>query len=287
MEFLRSVSQGSEKHGEIAFVHDGLLKKDLRHQQNVKTLQVVPGHARVHMVTNVVVDVVPEPGIQPVAEDGARARELPGIPWRSIVFRHKPDAVEKRKTNDGPEPQHQRVKGNAESADPFKKGDGNRHVQCHFSQMDRRLFPSQGLRRKNEDELESGEQDARQGIGVKHDEIAHPALPHHEGVGVLGGAVVAMVDQVVFTEGDERDQQRDHGKNAKGPVLPSRLEEHVVNAVVHEGDHAHLHVAHANIAGPDDEPVLRVPGHGPQPDPYSVVQRYFEVGLPAVLVQVF
>ena len=47
------------------------------------------------MMSDVVINVVPEPGIYLVADDSARADKLSGIPRRSRMFCHKANTIEK------------------------------------------------------------------------------------------------------------------------------------------------------------------------------------------------
>ena len=56
------------------------------------------------MMPNVVIDVVPEPGMHLVTDNSEGSGKLPGIPGRSIMFRHETDAIEKSEKHEWPKP---------------------------------------------------------------------------------------------------------------------------------------------------------------------------------------
>src|SRR5262252_6928775 len=57
---------------DVAWIHHGTGSLDFREERRVQLLEVVPRHARVDVVADVVVDVVPEEAVYPVADDGSR-----------------------------------------------------------------------------------------------------------------------------------------------------------------------------------------------------------------------
>ena len=56
------------------------------------------------MMPNVVINVVPEPGIYLVADNSAGAHKLAGIPGCSIMFCHKADTIKKSEKYEWPKP---------------------------------------------------------------------------------------------------------------------------------------------------------------------------------------
>ena len=86
--------------------------------------------------------------------------------------------------------------------------------------MNQRLPSVELLQGIDQRELDDRQQAAHQDVRIEQQEIDYATFSHRERVGISRAPVVAMMLQMIFSEGDERDDDWNRREDAERPVLP-------------------------------------------------------------------
>src|SRR4030095_6035208 len=216
----------------------------------MQLLQVVPWHARVDVVADVVVDVVPEEAVHLVADDGSGAQQLSLVPRRLVMLGDETDAIEHGEDVAGDQPEGEKLIEYTRAGGPDEQSSEHHDAQQQLESMNEPLSSVELLNGVDDGEVDDRQDSTDQNVGVEEKKLERAPVPHGEGIGIFRGAVVAMMLQMVLFERDEGDDERNHGEDAEYPVLPPGREQDVVRGVVHQGDDAHPEVAHASVHCP-------------------------------------
>src|SRR5262245_12067532 len=101
---------------------------------------MVPWNARVEVVADVVVDVVPEEAVHLVADDGSGAQQLSSIPRRLVVLRDEADAIQHRENVGGDQPDGQKLTEHTRTDGPQEQASEHDDAQGQLESMNEPLL---------------------------------------------------------------------------------------------------------------------------------------------------